>query len=73
MPRNLEQERGLLLDREEKIMQIEGDILDVNQIMRQLAIFVYQQGETISKRFCFISINISVFEISYNPFWLQIQ
>ncbi|XP_076302507.1 syntaxin-12-like [Lasioglossum baleicum] len=46
--RNLEQERGLLLDREEKIMQIEGDILDVNQIMRQLAIFVYQQGETIN-------------------------
>ncbi|XP_017766111.1 PREDICTED: syntaxin-12 [Eufriesea mexicana] len=46
--RNLEQEKGLLSDREERIMKIEGEILDVNQIMRQLAILVHQQGETIN-------------------------
>lgn len=39
----------MLLEREDRIKQIEGDILDVNQIMRELAALVYQQGDNISK------------------------
>ncbi|XP_031772542.1 syntaxin-12 [Apis florea] len=46
--RNLEFQQGLLLEREDRIKRIEGDILDVNQIMRELAALVYQQGDTIN-------------------------
>ncbi|KAL6257171.1 hypothetical protein P5V15_012101 [Pogonomyrmex californicus] len=45
--RTLEFQHGLLLEREDRIKRIEGDILDVNQIMRELAALVYQQGDTI--------------------------
>ncbi|XP_032682150.1 syntaxin-12 isoform X2 [Odontomachus brunneus] len=45
--RTLEFQQGLLLEREERIKRIEGDILDVNQIMRELAALVHQQGDTI--------------------------
>lgn len=48
MPRGLEFRQGLLLEREDMIKWIEGDILDVNQIMRELALLVHQQGDTIS-------------------------
>ncbi|XP_033339342.1 syntaxin 13 isoform X2 [Megalopta genalis] len=46
--RSLEFQQGLLLEREERIKWIEGDILDVSQIMRELAALVHQQGETIN-------------------------
>lgn len=49
MPRSLEFRHGLLLEREDMIKLIEGDILDVNQIMRELAALTYQQGDTISE------------------------
>lgn len=49
MPRTLEFQQGLLLEREDRIKRIEGDILDVNQIMRELAALVHQQGDTIGK------------------------
>ncbi|XP_014468419.1 PREDICTED: syntaxin-12 isoform X2 [Dinoponera quadriceps] len=45
--RTLEFQQGLLLEREDRIRRIEGDILDVNQIMRELAALVHQQGDTI--------------------------
>lgn len=45
--RTLEFQQGLLLEREDRIRQIEGYILDVNQIMRDLATLVHQQGDTI--------------------------
>ncbi|XP_036146088.1 syntaxin-12 [Monomorium pharaonis] len=45
--RTLEFQHGLLLEREDRIKRIEGDILDVNQIMRELAALVHQQGDTI--------------------------
>ncbi|XP_046748442.1 syntaxin-12 [Diprion similis] len=45
--RSLEFEQGLLLEREERIRRIEGDILDVNQIMRELGALVHQQGDSI--------------------------
>ncbi|XP_043488981.1 syntaxin-12 [Polistes fuscatus] len=46
--RTLEFQQGLLLEREDRIKCIEGDILDVNQIMRELAALAYQQGDTIN-------------------------
>lgn len=55
MPRTLEFQQGLLLEREDRIKRIEGDILDVNQIMRELAALVHQQGDTIGR---YLSIKI---------------
>ncbi|XP_066592834.1 syntaxin-12 [Prorops nasuta] len=46
--RTLEFQHGLFIEREDRIRQIEGDILDVNQIMRDLATLVYQQGDNIN-------------------------
>ncbi|XP_074037650.1 syntaxin 13 [Leptinotarsa decemlineata] len=40
-------EQDMLLERESRIRQIESDILDVNQIMRELGSLVHVQGETI--------------------------
>lgn len=47
--RSLEFQQGLLLERQDWVLSIEGVILDVNQIMRELAALVYEQGDTISK------------------------
>jgi len=54
MRRTLEFQQGLLLEREDRIKRIEGDVLDVNQIMRELAALVHQQGDTIGKYFFFL-------------------
>ncbi|KAJ9586832.1 hypothetical protein L9F63_019574 [Diploptera punctata] len=48
LQRELEFEQDMLLDREQRIRQIEGDILDVNEIMRELGAMVYEQGDTIN-------------------------
>ncbi|KAJ8985382.1 hypothetical protein NQ317_007539 [Molorchus minor] len=45
--RELEFEQDMLLEREARIKQIESDVLDINQIMRELGAFVHIQGETI--------------------------
>jgi hypothetical protein len=49
LQRELEFEQEMLLEREQRIRQIEGDILDVNEIMRELGAMVHEQGDTISK------------------------
>lgn len=49
LQREVEFEHEILLEREHRIHQIEADILDVNQIMRELGAMVYEQGDTISK------------------------
>jgi t-SNARE complex subunit (syntaxin) len=43
----LEFEQGMLLEREDRIRQIESDIVDVNDIMRDLGTMVHGQGEAI--------------------------
>ncbi|GFT95947.1 syntaxin-12 [Nephila pilipes] len=43
----LEFEQGLLLEREQRIRQIETDMLDVNKVFLDLAAMVREQGETI--------------------------
>lgn len=40
-------EQDMMLEREARIQQIESDVLDVNQIMRELGSLVNAQGETI--------------------------
>ena len=44
-----EVERQVLQEREERVRQIESDIIDVNQIMKELSSMVQEQGETISR------------------------
>lgn len=44
-----EHEQQLLVEREHRIRQIESDIIDVNEIMKELSSMVHEQGETISK------------------------
>lgn len=53
--RELAFEQEMMLDRETRIQQIEADILDINQIMRELGSLVQQQGETIGMRLTLFS------------------
>ncbi|XP_008203602.2 syntaxin-7 [Nasonia vitripennis] len=46
--RNLEFDHGLILEQEERIKRIEGDIIDVNQVMRELGGLVHQQADSIN-------------------------
>lgn len=48
LQREVEFDQGLLLEREARIRQIEADVLDVNQIMRELSAMVHIQGENIN-------------------------
>ncbi|KAF4521457.1 hypothetical protein B566_EDAN001754 [Ephemera danica] len=48
LQRELEFEHGMLHERERRMRQIEEDVLDVNQIMRELAAMVHDQGESIT-------------------------
>jgi len=43
----LEFEQGMLIEREERIKEIESDILDVNKIMRELGTMINEQGDVI--------------------------
>jgi t-SNARE domain-containing protein 1 len=49
LQREMEFEHGMLQERERRMRQIEEDILDVNEIMRELSVMVHDQGESISK------------------------
>lgn len=49
---NIEFENEMLLEREQNIRKIEVDILDVNQIMRDLSALVHEQAETVGM--CYI-------------------
>jgi t-SNARE domain-containing protein 1 len=47
----LEFEQGLMIERENRVKQIETDILDVNEIMRDLATLVVDQRATVGNIF----------------------
>ena len=47
--RELEFEAGLMEERAQQIQAIENDIIDVNQIMRDLSAMVQQQSEVVGK------------------------
>lgn len=55
--RELAFEQDMLLDREARVRQIEADVLDINEIMRELGFLVNQQGEVIGKKNCVFIIN----------------
>lgn len=56
----LEFEQGLLLEREQRIREIESGMLDVNEILRDLAAMVHEQGDTIG------SIEDNITSAAYN-------
>lgn len=47
---NLEFEQNMLKEREQRVRQIEEDVLDVNQIMSELNTMVHAQGEAIGNK-----------------------
>lgn len=49
MQQNLQFEQNMLKEREQRVRQIEEDVLDVNQIMRELNTLIIQQGESIGE------------------------
>lgn len=56
MSRELAFEQDMLLEREIRVRQIEADVLDVNEIMRELGALVHQQGETLGKSLIALSV-----------------
>ncbi len=59
LQQELEFEQGMLLEREEKIRQIESDILDVNTIMRELGTLVNEQAVAVGKLESLYSVDLS--------------
>lgn len=47
MDMQIDIDESLIREREERIRQIEGDILDINEIFRDLATMVYEQGDIV--------------------------
>lgn len=47
--RNLQFEQDMLIERENSVREIEANVLDVNQIMRELNSLINQQGEAVGK------------------------
>lgn len=50
LQQELEFEQGLLLERENRVRQIETDIVDCNDIMRELAKLVNEQAEAVGTK-----------------------
>lgn len=50
--RDLEFEQSMMRERELRVKQIEADVIDVNQIMRELGALVNQQSDPISEFNC---------------------
>lgn len=47
--RDLQFEQDMMLEREQRMRQIEADVLDVNQIMKELSSITHQQSEVIGE------------------------
>lgn len=46
---DLEFNQGLQIERLHRVKQIESDVLDVNEVMRELAAMVVEQEQSVSK------------------------
>jgi len=68
---SLEQERELeqIREREEQIRQLESDIVDVNQIFKDLATMVHEQGEVIDS----IEANVETAQVSVSQGNVQLS
>lgn len=49
LAREMAFEQEMFMERETRIRQIESDVLNVNEIMRELGTLVYDQAEAIGK------------------------
>lgn len=49
LKQHAEFEHGMMLEREQRVQQIEADVLNVNEIMRDLSVLINEQGEHIGK------------------------
>lgn len=49
MQQSLQHEQSMLKERQQRVRQIEEDVLDVNQIMRELATLINQQTEAVGE------------------------
>ncbi|XP_068715325.1 syntaxin-7-like isoform X1 [Montipora foliosa] len=47
MDMQIDIDESLIREREDRLRQIEGDILDINEIFRDLATMVYEQGDVV--------------------------
>lgn len=52
---DLEFSHGLQIERLQRMRQIESDVLDVNEVMRELAAMVVEQEQSVSKCLIFNS------------------
>ena len=46
---NLQLEQEVMLEREQRVRQIEADVLDINEIMKELSSLAHQQGSAVGK------------------------
>lgn len=60
LAREMAFEHDMMLEREARVNQIEADVLDINQIMRELGSLVHEQGETIGNQ----SFNLGTYFIN---------
>lgn len=53
---DLEFEKGMMVERATRVHQMESDIVDINEIMRDLNVLVHQQSENIGEysKYCFV-------------------
>lgn len=61
LAREMAFEQDMLLERETRVRQIESDILDINQIMRELGSLVHTQGEVIGKLQCLDNLDRNIY------------
>lgn len=75
LQQNLQFEQSMLKEREQRVRQIEDDVLDINQIMRELNTLIYQQGESIGEsvaRFARLSFDSIGFFLA-SPLQIQLK
>lgn len=65
LQQNLQFEQSMMKEREQRVRQIEEDVLDVNQIMRELSTLINQQSENIGKYYNDLPSH-DILEISFN-------
>lgn len=58
--KQVEFEQEMLIERELRVRQIESDMIDVSQIMRELSAMVQEQGENISTYLTLSSLGHSI-------------
>lgn len=59
-------DQQMLLEREQRIQQIESDMIDVNQIMKELSAMVQEQGEHLSmKEYCYVTFTSSFLTLHF--------